>query len=56
MRPSRLVRLASPELLFGVFHTLLWLLLALEVSAGVVAPLARSAAAAAPASLRANVQ
>ena len=43
MRPSRPFRLASPELLSGLFHTLVWLLLALEISAGVVAPLARSA-------------
>jgi hypothetical protein len=38
----RLARLASPELLFGVFHSLVWLLLVLEISAGVVVPLAQS--------------
>jgi hypothetical protein len=38
--PSRLFRRPSPELLFGVFHALLWLLLALQVSTGVVVPLA----------------
>jgi hypothetical protein len=37
--PSRIV---APELLFGVFHTLIWLLLVLQVSAGVVVPLART--------------
>ena len=37
---SRLFRPPSPELLFGVFHVLLWLLLALQVSTGVVVPLA----------------
>jgi hypothetical protein len=39
---SRLVRRPSPELLFGVFNALLWLLLALQVSTGVVVPLANA--------------
>jgi hypothetical protein len=45
MRRSHFFRFASPELFFGVFQTLVWLLLALQVSVGVVAPLAQSAAA-----------
>lgn len=40
MRTSMFSRLATSELLFGVIHTLVWLLLALEVSANVVLPLA----------------
>lgn len=32
----------SPEFLFGLFNALVWLLLALQVSAGVVTPLAES--------------
>ncbi|MGO8970957.1 MAG: hypothetical protein ACLQDQ_15465 [Myxococcaceae bacterium] len=49
MHLPRLFRaLASPELLFGLFHTLVWLLLALEISAGVVAPLAAGFAGARP--------
>jgi hypothetical protein len=36
--PSRRV---PPELLFGLFNALLWLLLVLEVSKGVVTPLAQ---------------
>ena len=44
MRPARLLRAVSPELLFGLLQTLVWLLLALEVSAGVVAPLAQGLA------------
>jgi len=36
----RLFRRLSPEFLYGVFHALLWLLLALQVSTGVVKPLA----------------
>jgi hypothetical protein len=42
MRPIRSFHVLSPELLFGVFHSLLWLLLALQVSAGVLTPLAKS--------------
>lgn len=38
----RLFRRPSPEFLFGLFHTLMWLLLALQVSTGVVTPLAES--------------
>ena len=42
----RLFRRISPELLYGLFHAFLWLLLALEVSTGVVRPLAEVFAAA----------
>jgi hypothetical protein len=45
MRLSILFRPVSSELLFGVFHTLVWLLLALQFSASVVVPLARVFAA-----------
>ena len=38
----RVFRRPSPEFLFGVFHALVWLLLALQVSTGVVRPLAES--------------
>ena len=48
MRLSRLVRALSPELSFGLFHALVWLLLAVEISAGVVAPLAQGAAGPVP--------
>ena len=41
MRLVPLFRAASPELLFGLFHALVWLLVAVSVSAGVVAPLAQ---------------
>jgi hypothetical protein len=44
MRRPVLARFVSPELVFGLIHTLVWLLLALEFAAGVVAPLAHSAA------------
>ena len=44
----RWFRRPSPELLFGVFHTLFWLLLALQVSTGVVTPLAQSLGALGP--------
>jgi hypothetical protein len=44
------LRLAPPELLFGVFQAVVWLLLAFQVTAGVVAPLAQSAAGWAPVS------
>ncbi|HXX29705.1 MAG TPA: hypothetical protein VEJ89_03200 [Myxococcaceae bacterium] len=40
MRQSIPVRLVAPELLFGVFHTLVWLLLVLQLSASVIGPLA----------------
>jgi hypothetical protein len=40
MRPI-LSRRVPPELLFGLFNVLLWLLLALEVSKGVLTPLAQ---------------
>jgi len=40
MRIALPFRLTGPELLFGVFHTLVWLLLVLQISATVVAPLA----------------
>jgi hypothetical protein len=42
MRRFPLFRVASPELLFGVFQTLVWLLLVLQVSVGVMAPLAHA--------------
>ena len=42
MRLALLQRLASPELLFGLFHTLVWVLLVLEISGGVLVPLAQS--------------
>jgi hypothetical protein len=42
MRLAQLLRLGSPELFFGVFHTLVWLLLVLGISAGVVGPLAEA--------------
>jgi hypothetical protein len=42
MHAPRLFRHASPEVFFGVFHTLVWLLLALQLSAGVLTPLAQS--------------
>jgi hypothetical protein len=45
MRLPQLVRHPSPELLFGVVQTLVWLFLAIQLSAGVVAPLAQSFAA-----------
>ena len=45
MRLPILFRFASSELLFGVFHTLVWLLLALQLSASVVVPLAQVLAA-----------
>jgi hypothetical protein len=45
----RLFRRVSPELLYGVFHALLWLLLALQVSTGVVRPLAEVFAGSPPA-------
>ncbi len=48
MSLARRFRAVSPELLFGLFQTLLWLLLALEVSAGVLAPLAQGFAGPAP--------
>jgi hypothetical protein len=44
MRLARLVAV-SPEVAFGLLHTLVWLLLALGVSAGVLAPLAQGLAA-----------
>jgi hypothetical protein len=44
----RLFRRPSSELLYGVFHALLWLLLALQVSTGVVRPLAEVFAGATP--------
>ena len=40
MRIALPFRLAGPELMFGVFHTAVWLLLVLQISATVVAPLA----------------
>jgi len=49
MRLARSFHFLSPELLFGVFHTLLWLLLALQLSAGVLTPLAQTLDALAPA-------
>ncbi len=42
MRFAHLFRVLSPELLFGLFQVLLWLLLAVEVSVRVVAPLAEA--------------
>jgi hypothetical protein len=48
MRRFLLSRVASPELLFGVFQTLVWLLLVLELSAGVMAPLAHALSVASP--------
>lgn len=44
MRRSLLSRVASPELLFGLFQALVWLLLVLQVSVGVVEPLAQAVA------------
>ncbi len=40
----RLVRVVSPEVLFGLFHVLVWLLVAVEVAGGVAAPLAQALA------------
>ena len=41
MRLARLSLAVSPEVAFGLFHTAVWLLLALGVCAAVVAPLAQ---------------
>ncbi len=42
MRPVHVFRAVSPEFLFGVFQALVWLLLALQLSAGVLSPLSVS--------------
>jgi hypothetical protein len=44
----RIFRRPSPELLFGLFQGLLWLFLALQVTTGVVTPLAASLGALLP--------
>ena len=48
MFPARPLRLLSPELLFGLFHTLVWLALVVTLSAGVLGPLAQASARLAP--------
>jgi len=49
MRRIHFFRVASPEFLFGVFQALVWLLLALQLSAGVLSPLSQSLDALQPA-------
>jgi len=51
-------RLAGSEVLFGVFHTLVWLLLVLQLAASVVAPLAEvlSVTSASPALVDARLE
>ena len=45
MRLPNFFRIASPEFLVGVFHAFLWVLLALQVTMAVIAPLASAATA-----------
>jgi hypothetical protein len=58
MRLALPFRLVGPELLFGVFHTLVWLLLVLQLAATVVAPLAEvlTATGASPALVDARLE
>ena len=51
MRLARLSVIVSPEVAFGLLHTLVWLLLALGVCAAVVAPLAQGLGATLPRSI-----